>query len=278
MATNYLYSLVLELVATSTMEIPGSRGDQPHALFLNMVRQVDPELASRLHSEQNYRPFTVSLLDSPQAEPKSLASVRTGQTYRLRVTLLDGGLLWQRLSGHFLEAEKLLLHLDKATFQLTRVLSTPGADPTGWARSIDWPTLANLPPRSSLTLQFASPCAFSLGNRRFALYPEPQLVWDSLLRTWNTYAPPILYIEKMALRAYVSQHITISDYQLHTSRVAFPEFAQKGFLGTCTYQLPSDPIIAAQATALAHFAHYAGVGSKTTRGMGQTRLLEKAGE
>jgi len=273
MATNYLYSLILELVATSSASIPTLRGDHTHALFLNLVREIDPALATRLHDEPEYRPFTISLLNSPMSEPKSFASLQEGHTYRLRVTLLDGGPLWQHLSGHFLEKDQVIVHLDKATFQLARVLSTSGADPTGWAGYTDWQTLASFPASPVITLQFASPSAFSLGDRRFSLFPEPLLVWDSLLRTWNKYAPEVLYIEKMALREYITQHVQISDYQLSTARVAFRELAQKGFQGTCTYQIKIDQIHAPRITALAHFARYAGVGSKTTRGMGQTRPL-----
>lgn len=273
-AGSFLYSLILELVSTSSVPIPTGRGDQTHALFLHLVEQIDPDLSRRLHDDDNYRPFTVSRLSSPESERKSLTMLRAGQTYRLRVTLLDGGPLWQRLSSHFLETEKLVLRLDKASFQLARVISSPAADTSGWAGYTDWQTLARTPVCPSLTLDFASPCAFSMGNRRFALFPEPNLVWDSLVRTWNQYAPPILQMDKLALREYVSQHVLISDYQLRTSRVAYAEVVQKGFQGTCTYQIKDSQSLAPQVIALAKFALYAGIGSKRARGMGQARMLE----
>ncbi len=109
-------------------------GHQAHALFLDLVRQVDPALSSRLHDEQEYRPFTVSMLSGANIRGDT-AFVQAGQVYRLRVTLLDGGSLWQCLSAHFLEAGPMILYLGKAAFQLARVLSTPGADVTGWARA-----------------------------------------------------------------------------------------------------------------------------------------------
>lgn len=271
--TSYLYSLILELVATSSVSIPTGRGDQTHALFLHLVEQIDPELSRRLHSDDNYRPFTVSRLSSPESERKPLTALRIGQTYRLRITLLDGGPLWQRLSSHFLETEKLVLRLDKASFQLVRVLSSPASDMEGWAQFTDWQTLASTTACTFLTLDFASPCAFSLGNRQFALYPEPKLVWDSLVRTWNLYAPPVLHIDKHALREFVVQQVTISDYRLATSKVAYTEVIQKGFQGTCTYQIKDNQSYASQVATLAAFALYAGIGSKTARGMGQARML-----
>jgi CRISPR-associated endoribonuclease Cas6 len=274
--TNLLYSIILELSATSTTTIPASTGYQAHALFLDLIRQVDPALSSRLHDEPEYRPFTVSMLSGANTRDGK-AFLQAGQTYRLRITLLDGGHLWQCLSTHFLEARSITLYLDKAEFQLARVLSTPAADATDWASYTDWQTLASTAPRRSITIRFASPCAFSMGDRRFALFPEPMLVWDSLMRTWNRYAPEVLRIDKLAMRDFVTHHIVISDYELHTTCLHFPKYAQKGFVGSCSYMVKTDDGNASQVAALAEFARYAGVGYKTTMGMGQARIEESDG-
>lgn len=268
---NLLHSITLELCAVNTTPIPAHRGDHTHALFLDLVRQVDAELSSRLHDEPEYRPFTVSVLHGARVSD-GVQLLQVGQVYRLRLTLLDGGGLWQRLSAHFLEASALTLRLDKAQLQLTRVISTPAADSTGWAGYADWQTLAAASPRGSITMRFASPCAFSMGDRRFALFPEPILLWDSLVRSWNRYAPVVLHIDKVALRDFVTQQVTISDYELHTARAVFSTHAQKGFMGSCTYQLKTGEGFAPQIVALAEFARYSGIGSKTTSGMGQARI------
>lgn len=271
MQSSYLYSIILELSAINTTTIPAHRGDHTHALFLDLVRQVDPELSGRLHNEPEYRPFTVSVLHGANVHD-SMQVLQAGQVYRLRLTLLDSGHLWQRLSAHFLETSALTLRLDRAQLQLTRVISTPSADSTGWAGYTDWQTLACTPPRNLITMHFASPCAFSMGNRRFALFPEPALLWESLIRSWNRYAPTVLQMDKAALREFVEQQVLVSDYELHTTRAIFATHTQKGFLGTCTYQIKTGDGYALQLVTLAEFARYAGVGSKTTSGMGQTRL------
>jgi len=51
----------------------------------------------------------------------------------------------------------------------------------------------------------------------------------------------------------------------------FPNYTQKGFVGTCGYRIPARSDIAALLTTLAAFALYAGAGYKTTMGMGQVR-------
>jgi CRISPR-associated endoribonuclease Cas6 len=274
MLSSYLYSVILELCAVNTTAIPAHRGDHTHALFLDLVRQIDPELSNRLHDEPDYRPFTVSVLRGANVRDGK-QFLQAGQVYSLRLTLLDGGRLWQCLSTHFLETSSLILRLDTAQLQLARVLATPASDSTGWAAYTDWQTLSEQPPCSILTLRFASPCAFSMGDRRYALFPEPPLVWDSLLRAWNRHAPPVLQIDKVAFREFVARQVVVSDYHLSTAKVIFHKFVQKGFQGTCTYQIKSEEAYACQLVALATLARYAGIGSKTTMGMGQARLEEK---
>lgn len=272
-----LYSIILELSATRTTTIPASMGHQAHALFLDLVRQVDPALSVRLHDEPEYRPFTVSMLSGANTRDGT-AFLQAGQLYRLRLTLLDGGHLWQCLSTHFLEACPITLLLDKAEFLLARVLSTPSADPTGWAGYTDWQTLAATAPRHTITIRFASPGAFSMGDRCFALFPEPILLWDSLMRSWNRYTPEVLRIDKHAMRDFVTHNVVVSDYDLHTARLFFPKYAQKGFIGTCSYTVKeTSGEYAPQLAALAEFARYSGIGYKTTMGMGQARI-EETGE
>lgn len=270
---NYLYSVLLELTPTAASTLPATMGHLAHALFLDLIRQVDHPLATRLHDEPNYRPFTVSPLNGAKVQNDTLF-IKPGQLCNLRVTLLDGGTLWQNLSRCFLEIQPTALRIGNTEFKLNRMLSTPSSDSDGWAGFVDWPTLAATPARRTITMNFVSPTAFSLGNRRFALFPEPMLLWDSLMRVWNNYAPPVLQIDKPALRTFISENVAVSDYALHTCNVNFPKYGQKGFVGTCSYTVRQEGEHTAQLTALAEFARYAGVGCRTTMGMGQTRTVD----
>lgn len=274
---NYLYSVILELNSTTTCTLPTTMGHLAHALFLDLVGQVDPALAERLHDEPNYRPFTISPLNGGKLQDDTLF-IRPDQLCSLRITLLDGGVLWQNLSRCFLEIKPTTLRLGNAEFKFNRMLSTPGTDATGWAGFTDWQTLATIPARRSITMRFTSPTTFSLGDRQFALFPEPLLFWDSLMRVWNNYAPPILHIDKPALRAFIPQNVAIHDYALHTSKLHFPKYGLKGFVGTCTYLIQQEGENAAKLATLAEFARYAGVGYKTTMGMGQARTEDLKAE
>jgi CRISPR-associated endoribonuclease Cas6 len=96
-----LHSIILELCAINTTAIMAHRRDHTHALFLDLVRQIDAKLSSRLHDEPEYRPFTVSVLHGARIND-GMQLLQAGQMYRLRLTLLDRGGLGQRLSAHVL--------------------------------------------------------------------------------------------------------------------------------------------------------------------------------
>jgi CRISPR-associated endoribonuclease Cas6 len=266
-----LYSIILELSAINTVTLTTSTGHQAHALFLHLIQQIDPALATRLHDEPDYRPFTVSPLMGAQ-ECNGEMVLQAGHLYHLRLTFLDGGSLWQCLNTHMLgTAATTTLQIGPAAFCLHRLLSTSSSDPTGWAEWTTWQQLATTPACRTITMHLASPTAFSMGNRQFALFPEPLLLWESLMRTWNRYAPTALQIEKSSFREAISQSVSVQDYILQTMTLRFPGYIQRGCVGSCTYQIKATGNDAARLSALAAFARYAGIGYKTTMGMGQAR-------
>lgn len=268
-----LYSALLELRAQHEARLPATMGHQIHAMFHRLIACVDPVLSDRLHDEPGHRPFTLSSLRGAVFQENHVA-LAAGKTYQVRVTLLDGGRLWDCLSTLFLEGGPYEVRLGEATLLLTRLISTPTSDPTGWAGRTSWQELVSTPTRYAITLSFMSPTAFNISGNYFALVPEPVLVWESLIRSWNTYAPDPLRIERQVLRDTLRHNITIASCDLSTHILHYPKYSQKGFTGTCTYHLSQEEEQAAQLTCLAAFARFAGVGYKTTMGMGQVRMEE----
>lgn len=266
-----LYSVTVELQAIRTTLLPHTTGHLVHAMFLNLVKQVDPASSAQLHDMQGPRPFTLSSLVGgiPQG---SQMLIQQGAGIALRLTLLDGGTLWQCLSTHILEAAPVQVQVGKAAFHLVRLLSTPTKDTKGWANTTDWQTLASLPACPTIACQFLSPTAFSLGQRMFSLVPTPTLLWESALRSWNAYAPSEYHCDRLALREVLTQ-IRVISCDLHVEEYQYAHAPQKGFVGTCRYLLPIQHPQASFLTTLIAFAQYAGVGYKTTMGMGQVTVV-----
>ncbi len=264
-----LSSILLEFQAQYEALVPRTTGRLLHAVFLNLIAQFDEARSKHLHDEPHYRPFTISSLQGAQIHEEYVL-LRRGQTYTCRVTFLDGGDLQQQFLTHVGQVHAIPVHLDKALLSLTRVISTPMMDPRGWVSSTTWKTLVTLPPADLITMRFLSPTAFSMGDRTFKLFPDPTWVWGSLVRDWNRYAPACFQVDKTFIQEAAATTICVASCQeLHTETVRYASYVQKGFLGTCSYTL-QDLVSAPYLTALAAVAPYAGVGYKTTMGMGQT--------
>src|SRR5260370_16844350 len=266
-----MHSVVLELCPENDSNIPTMVSHQTHALVLNLVRQFNSGLSARLDDEPGYRPFTVSLLRG-LAFSRGHVMLRRSRPCYLRITLFDGDSLWQQLCTHFLETGLVYVQLGDIVLRLIRILSTPDNDQTGWVSSTEWRTLFTLPTRRSITLHFASPTAFSWGDRHFVLFPEPFLLWEGLLHVWNRYAPACYKVERQGLRNCLLLNVRLTKSSLPTMTLQYPKYAQKGFVGTCSYVIQGSNSFASLLTTLAAFAYYAGIGYKTTMGMGQVRV------
>ncbi len=265
-----LTSVVLELQAQCDAALPTTTtGHQIHAIFHRLIARTDTALSTRLHNEPGYRPFTLSPLLGVRHNGDRL-QISAGRAYHVRATLLDGGHLWHCLSVPLLEGGPVDVALGEAPFKLTRLLSTPTVD--GRVAQTSWRQLSSHAPAHEITLSFLSPTAFNINGDYFALLPEPQFVWDSLIRVWNTYAPKALHIEKQAIRDFLLRQVVVTTCDLSTHTLHYPKYTQKGFCGQCTYAIQENNERAAQITRLAAFAPYAGVGYKTTMGMGQVRV------
>lgn len=274
MASNLLYSLVLELQPRQEALLAPTQGYHAYALLLQIVRWHDAGYASYLHDLPGAKPFTVSPLRGKVKRQGNYVLVSPAETYRLRVTVLQ-----EEVFARLLDA---LLHLpgdrglplEAAAFALRRVVTTPAESP--WAGFSSFSALlAGARPRRRLRLAFCSPTVFRANARRNLALPLPGLVFGSLLARWNEFAPQPLPEE---LRQ-TAEGLLIARYKLETRMLDFGRHKELGFEGECEYELgPELPEEgAAQLAALAGFAFYAGVGAKTTMGMGQSMEVTPRG-
>jgi len=119
-------------------------------------------------------------------------------------------------------------------------------------------------------LAFDSPTAFRRQGVNL-LFPLPDLVWGSLAEAWNASSPVPVNAE---LRDFARERLAVSRFRLESRALSFPDNVQLGCTGHCWYTfLDCDPYWMRQVHLLAAFAVYAGVGYRTTVGMGQVRVL-----
>lgn len=119
-------------------------------------------------------------------------------------------------------------------------------------------------------LIFLSPCAFKQSGR-YAIFPQENLLLQSLLAHWNAAFPEYSLSDPDALQV-LQQGLHIVDYNLHTIRYPLKETRIPSFLGNVTIEAHLAPPLLELWNTLLAFAPYGGIGIKTTLGMGGTAV------
>ena len=294
-----LFSMLLRLHPKEEGTVQPGAGNQVQAAFLGIVRQGDPALAEWLHAPNQRRPYTLGLLQgfnhlTPTRLEEAVmkreeVTVTPGQVYWLRITMLDTSVFGTFARYLIAHPRDLVVRIGNARFEISRLLCTPEQDATQtWVAYTSFAELyAARKPQKHYQFEFATPTTFSQGQQAwgklFKLFPESALVFESLARQWEAFAPADLRLAAHGLTtrnlaAWCEEHVIVSRYTLHTSQLPFSTFGQIGFEGDVTYEVKGNPAAseASWLTPLARFALFGGVGYKTTMGMGQARCTNIA--
>ena len=274
-----LHSIVLTLTPTRETSVRATMGHQALAAFLKTVRESDAALAEVLHTpDMPIRPFTVSMLQgTPEGHHKQI-HLSPAETYWLRFTALYQP-IFERFMARFLHGKgRPVIRLGRAVLLIKEIIATPEGHP--WAGYTSWSKLVNeAEPAPEITLDFVSPTAFGFGQQEWGkkvmVLPLPETVFGSLARSWNATAPTSFQMGRQELQEYLDEHVVVTRIDhLRTKMLRFRHSHQIGFVGRVTYGLMAeDKAIQTQLNALADFAFYAGVGMKTTMGMGMVRRI-----
>jgi CRISPR-associated endoribonuclease Cas6 len=304
-----LYALLLKVRPLGRGTLMPFSGQLVQGAWFSWVRSIAPQMVEHLHAWNQRRPYTCSNLQFPLPEARIREAERENRhllldpekVYTVRITLLAGQLypiIYEALlqSRTVDSAAQPFMRLGEQSFLLETVLSSAD-DSTGWAGFTSYGGLAErveglvFPRDVPLELEFASLTAFHWTHpedKRYGSYcaclPLPHYIFPFLARRWQELAPPDLVglVQKERIEDYIrAEGVIIDDYSLRAHQVHFPRFSQRGFVGSCRYLLrgPDDgwptqqaPLtVRQQIYLLARFAYYAGVGYKTTMGMGQVR-------
>jgi len=258
-------SIIIGLSAKNKITLRGLGGEALHGLFFNILRRNSTEVASELHEQEDQKPFTISpLLDGHELKGGySIISPMREVTFRL--TTLNEEMLAAAISPIFLiMAEEKFLYLSRKPIVIGSI-DLCQEKFTSFSKLI-----ANALPHPKVTLDFTTPTSFKVRGVQ-SLFPDPKLVFSSLLRRWNAFSETKLPEEH--IKSFAS--IKVSNYDLHTELVHFSRYKMIGYKGRTEFELPEDlgESFRRVVNALADFAPYAGVGVKTAMGMGQTRRV-----
>ena len=283
------HSLVLNLLPQSPIPPQYLTGRHLHALFLTLVSSVDSTLGDRLHDSTADKAFTLSPLQISNTNSPLLKGGKGGSKLQYshqqpipagtpcwwRISLLDDTLfgkltqLWLNLNPNR------PWHLGPADLYITSIQGTPQSIQP-WANATTYAQLYEQASdvcdglrlrNSSINLSFSTPTAFRQGQYDTTL-PTRESVFNSLLSRWNKYSG--IELSHIAIESIFPSFVNIHTEILADSRSKFI-----GIIGEVNYKILGEiePIQIKQINALADFALYAGIGRKTTMGMGMTRRL-----
>jgi CRISPR-associated endoribonuclease Cas6 len=241
-----LGKVAVGLLVEDEVRLRGLGGEALHGLFLRILKQYSSDLASEMHN----RGYTVTSSGTNLTFDLAFLSEKllTASVSAFLSVLQDGRVL--SLSRQPVVLQN--LDLDAGTFSsFLKILSNASAT-------------------YAVTLEFVTPTSFRK-NEMQVVFPQPELVFSSLLRRWNAFSELKIPEE----HAVYFPSIKVSSYDLHTQLVHFSRYKIIGFKGRVEYELPegSSEDFMQVVNALADFAFYSGVGAKTTMGMGQVRRI-----
>jgi CRISPR-associated endoribonuclease Cas6 len=297
-----LSSFQLYLRPTEPLVLRGHTGRLVNGLVYYLLREINPDVANEEHppvstdgrEEEGEEPpirgggkrrvngFTASLLQGAVRRDGSDVIVVPQEIYRIRLTTLHpavyetlGAAVLQRMAQGMGVGLGIIRNAqaepEMANFQIERLGMAP-LEQEAWLGNATYEQLWNsCSGVRKVTLRFASPTAFQFDKIQMVL-PSPYSVFNSLLVKWNTFAPTPFQLTPTCL-AEADRHIAISRYELKTDVIKAGKFMLKGFTGWVEYDLKEASSEVAHAVeVLARYALYAGVGKKTTQGMGQVRM------
>lgn len=268
-----LYSVIVNFKAQADAIVSPTLGYHAYALFLDILRQSNETMAQKVHDLQGQKPFTLSPLQGRIQRYKSSMKVIKDEIYWIRMTFLTDDIFSYYLEA-LLKASGRNLRLDQAVLKVDSVLTAPGMSPL--CKCEDFESIVSQGSEErQVHLRFFSPTAFRSGGKRNVLFPEPRLLFSSLLPKWQSFSPIKLDSDILAI---ADKGTRIARYRLGTRILHFGSYQEIGFEGSCSIEIADE--VREQAVrnlnTLADFAFYCGSGAKTAMGMGQTRRMKYA--
>lgn len=287
-----LYSSVIKLINQYPVTIPPPGAQHAHAAFFHILKQVDLNLASKIHEIEGKgkrKPFTISpIMGLPEISRRDRYDkkqgfelfLEAGWECWLRVTLLDETLFHSFIEYFLCPSSSLergskgsgIIRLGAAHFLVSEILTIPSSHSWAGFTSIeDLQKRLDDPPPESIIFELHTPTSFKTGNI-IELIPYPKLAFGNLATAWKNLSGEnhVETIEK-----YAQNNLRLMLHRLDRRALVLHNQPQLGSTGKVEYLFikPEDTLMARYINLLAGLAFYSGLGRKTAQGMGMCRQL-----
>ncbi len=293
-----LLSAIATLECAQPGRLPPAHGRFVHGWVMDTIAAREPALAQALHTDRGDgtgQRFLVTHLRNAVTDEIVWGEIPRAAVATLRLATIDATIA-DALRGILSDLDS-PVRIGQAEFRLRAAAFIPSQHPR--AALVDpaellvhWATTEPVP--THLELHFLTPTTFHSAGQNI-LFPLPALLFGGLGRRWGIAAtethaavdgvdaPPLDWgllttIKEQTLVTRYDLRTDMLQYRHHRSgdgrgdeevRGAGPLSQQKGFFGRCELEVPKDPAAARAAHLLADFAYFAGVGYKSSMGMGE---------
>ena len=246
---------VVTLACIRPGSLQGAVNEALHGAFFHLLKDRDPASATHFH-EAVAKPFTIGVIGSGK-----IGAMATGQEWQIGINGLTDGAN-TAIDEAF--AKGTTVTLGKSTHRIARIATEESATfeelvESGFAGS--W---------TKVSLEALSATSFRRSGRQI-LWPDPGLVFGTLQKRWTEFssvAPDPSLMERWL------EDVLVTQFNVHTVVETFDRYKIIGFVGRVDYGVHAGAshYTRGWCRALAMFANYAGVGYKTTMGMGRVRV------
>jgi CRISPR-associated endoribonuclease Cas6 len=266
-----LLSIVIQCSAKETCSLRSASGRGLHGFWFKQLHAIDAPLAERLHDDVQRQPFTLSPLMDLPLPYKNSTVIQRGQKTWFRVCSLT-----EELSTFLLEKWVNSLpdeiNIADTNWRVEGVAFSP--DQHAWARTSSYSDLLKVAYDLSdlypvWHFHFAPPVTFHRSVGHFP-FPLPDALVKSWLQRWQRFSS----IQKnLEFSEEAKTGIAINAYELKTVPFSYGSRTLIGAVGEFSLRaLHLSPEEKSIFHTLAHYSFYCGSGSKTTQGMGQTKV------
>jgi len=268
---NMLSSFVIEFETLEPITLNGYGGEAMHGLFFEILRDYSGKVAAYFHNEnKKHKPFSLSGVLERRSKTEGKLLLDSGENASFRISLLEEKLIPDTLAalGKVLNL-KTKLPFANGSIIIRNIIYQENSSP--WVKSSLYPKLfEEAKSTDRIKLRFISPTSFRSQGKQCTI-PEAHLIFGSLLDKWNSFSG-IRFKNELVDKL---EKVFPSQFEIRSELVQFSNYKIIGFKGAVEYRLGKEFTKEEKRVinTLADFAFFAGVGYKTTMGMGQTMRL-----
>ncbi|MBS7630098.1 CRISPR-associated endoribonuclease Cas6 [Candidatus Bathyarchaeota archaeon] len=259
--------LLIELVGEKEVSLPRFTGYISRALFLHMMRAVDPGEAAELHESDVMKPYSVTQLMF-KARLRSPSGYVLDPSYPCRVGFrFLSDKQFQKFMSFFSKKNAVLI--SEVRFKIASMI----------LKSIEYEELLKSEPVKNFRLIFRTPTYLSsMGSRYESLFPEPLQIFSNLMRIWDSFSDSRVFGEEglEAYKYWIKNHMGVSAYVLRTGLAEMGKKKAIGFTGWVEYEMDEQEEWNKVTLALAKFAEYSNIGGNRTGGFGEVRFYSSS--